>query len=175
MMIEPELEHTKTLTADTDGVTTVVIDANVAHLRLTSGKGSELRAEVTLTSREESRLAHCAKGEFRADREGETLRLTMSQPAPGQRCGERWSIVVPPRLAIRATTEVGDITAELAGSYGNIDIDSSVGNVTLEIDGRRISVAKRNPTSESIRVQGDGTALVLRTNVGDIDAVVTTS
>ncbi len=173
-MIGKELEHTKTLTAETDGVAAIVIDANVAHLHLVSGQNSQLRAVVTLSSRDEARLEHCAKGEFRAQREGETLRLAMSQPAPGQRCGERWSVVIPRGLAISATTEVGDIQASLAGDYGNIALETAVGSASLEVDGRRVSATKPNPTSESIREQGVGATVVLRSNVGDVRAVITT-
>jgi hypothetical protein len=110
---------------------------------------------------------------FGADREGDAVRLTMSQPAPGQRCGERWNVVVPRGLAIKATTEVGDINAELMG-YGDIELETAVGSASLELDGRRVSPSKRSPTSESVRVHGDGATLLLRSSVGDITAAVTT-
>ena len=168
-----EFELKKTLNVDTGGVVTIVIEANVAHLQLTTADASELRAEVTISSREESQLAQCAASELRGRRDGDTLTLAMTQPPPGQRCRQRWAVVIPRGVNLTATVEVGDIEARLAGGYGDIELDTAVGNASLSVDGRSVGASKRNPTSESIRVDGDGAALRLHSNVGDVTAAVT--
>ena len=169
-----ELELKKTLKADTGGVDTIVIEAAVAHLQLTTGDAPELRAEVTISSREENQLAQCAASELRARRDGDTLTLSMTHPPPGQRCQHRWAVVIPRGMNLTATVEVGDIEATLAGAYGQIELDTAVGNASLTVDGEAVGPSKRNPTSESIRVDGDGAAaLRLRSNVGDVTAAVT--
>jgi len=173
MMKANELELKKTLNVNTGGVVTIVIEATVAHLQLTSEDAPELRAEVTISSREESQLAQCAASELRARRDGDTLTLSMTHPPPGQRCQHRWAVVIPPGVNLTATVEVGDIEARLAGSYGDIELDTAVGNASLSVDGRSVPASKLNPTSESIHVDGGGAALRLRSNVGDVTAAVT--
>lgn len=169
---EHALEVKKTLNADTSGVVTIAIAAAVGHLQLTTANASELRAEVTISSRDESQLAQCAASELRARRDGDTLHLSMTHPPPGQRCQHRWSVAIPRGRNLAVTVEVGDIEARLAG-YGDIQLDTAVGNASLSVDGRSIPASKRNPTSESIRVEGDGASLHLRSNVGDVTAELT--
>lgn len=169
---EHELEVKKTLNANTRGVMTVVIEASVAHLQLATVDGSELHAEVTISSKDESQLAQCAASELRARRDGDLLHLTTTEPPPGQHCRHRWSVGIPRGLNLTVTVEVGDVEATLTG-YGDIELETAVGNTSLSVDGRRIPATRRNPTSESVRVNGDGAALRLRSNVGDITARVT--
>lgn len=164
---------TKLLTQDLSGVSTIVVDANVADVRVVTSSGAELRAKVVLDSRDDSRLPQCAKSELRARREGTTVRLTLSQPGR-QHCHEAWSVEIPSGIAVDATVEVGSIEAVLRGQYGDVDVHARVGKARLELNGHRLSTTRRNGPSESVKVDGDGARVTLRSSVGNVEAVVTT-
>jgi hypothetical protein len=164
---------TKFLNLDTAGVNALAIDANVAELRLVTAAVAQLRVEVTLSSRDHDRLAQCAKSELRSRRVGATLHLALSQPGR-QRCGERWSLEVPAGLAVDARTDVGSIDATLKGQYGDVNVDASVGRAALTVDGHRLLTTRRHGPSESIRVDGTGATVSLKSGVGNVTVVVTT-
>jgi hypothetical protein len=69
--------------------------------------------------------------------------------------------------------EVGDIEATLAGRYGEISVRSNVGSVDLRVDG--LQVASRRPPGPSDEARlsgGEGPAVRLRSNVGDVKASI---
>jgi hypothetical protein len=170
---QPQDDLTKTLTQDLSGVSTVVIDANVAEVHLVTGSGGDLRAKVVLDSSDEARLPQCAKSELRARRGGETLRLTLSQPGR-KHCGERWTVEVPAGTALDVKVEVGSIDANLRGGYGDVEAKASVGRAELEIDGRKVVTGNEPGPSTTVRLEGDGPRLSLRSGVGNVRAVVST-
>lgn len=164
---------TKTLTDDVTGITTIVVDASVADLRLVSGTDARLRTQVVLDSRDASRLSQCARSELRSRRDGTTLRVTLSQPGR-EHCHEAWSVEIPGGIAVEATVDVGSIDATLTGRYGNVDVHAAVGKARLELNGHRLSTTRRHGPSEYIRVEGDGARVALRSKVGNVTAVVKT-
>ena len=164
---------TKTITLDFSGISTVVVDAGVAKVRLVTGTDAVLQAKVVLDSRDASRLPDCAKSELRARRDGATLRLSLSQPGR-EHCHEAWSVELPPGIAVDATVDVGSIDASLKGQYGEVDVRASVGKASLELNGHRLLTTRRSGPSESVKVDGEGARVTLRSNIGNIDAVVTT-
>jgi hypothetical protein len=166
-------DTTKVLTQDLAGISTVVVDANVADVRLVTGAAAVLQAKVVLDSRDASRLPECAKSELHARREGATLRLTLSQSGR-KHCHEAWSVEIPAGIAIDATVAVGSIDAALKGQYGDVDVHANVGKASLALNGHRLLTKRRHGPSESVRVDGKGARVTLRSNVGNVEAVVTT-
>jgi hypothetical protein len=163
----------KTATVDVGGIEAIVIDAQVADVRLTSGATAAVKVEVVLDSRDAARLPTCARSELRTDRDGGTLRLTVSQSGQ-ERCHERWSLELPVGVAVKATVAVGSIDAKLSGAYGSLDLQAAVGRAHLDVDGRRIRTTRRQGPSESIELEGHGPRVSLRSKVGNVVAVVTT-
>jgi hypothetical protein len=164
---------TKILTEDLSGISTIVIDANVANVRLVTGHDAVLRTNVVLDSRDEARLASCAQSELRARRDGATLRLTLTQPGR-KHCHETWSVEMPAGHAVEATVDVGSIDAVLQGQYGDVDVVAKVGKARLELNGHRLTTTRRHGASEAVTVDGDGARVTLQSNVGNVSAVVTT-
>jgi hypothetical protein len=163
----------KTATVDVAGIETLAIDVQVADVRLTSRAAAVVRADVVLDSRDAARLSQCARSELRTERNGGTLRLTLSQSGR-ERCHERWSIELPPGVAVKVTVAVGSIDARLSGGYGSLDLHAAVGRAHLDVDGRRVRTSRRQGPSESIQLEGPGPELSLRSSVGNVTAVVTT-
>jgi hypothetical protein len=164
---------TKELTQNLSGISTIVVDANVGDVRLITGNGPDLRTKVVLDSRDDARLPQCAASRLVVRRDGSTLRLTMEQPGR-KHCHEAWLVEIPAGVAVDASVSVGSIDADLKGRYGDVDVRASVGKARLELNGHRLTTTSRSGPSESIKVDGDGARLTLRSNVGNVDAVVTT-
>ena len=171
-MVTAQAGLTKTLTAEVAGITELRVDARVAHVRLETASGDRLAVKVVLDSRDTERLAQCARSELRAQRDGSTLRLTLAQPGR-EHCGEKWDVEIPAGIAIHATVNVGSIEAALRDRYGDVDVDADVGNASLAWNGHRVRSTTRSGPSESIRLEGEGRPLTLRSKVGNVDAVVT--
>jgi hypothetical protein len=171
VMSSGQLDLTKTLTADPAGVTEVQVDAKVADVRLVTGTGATLTAKVVLDSRDTERLTQCARSELKAQRAGSILRFSLSQPGR-EHCHEKWDVEIPAGRAINATVAVGSIQAALRDHFGDVNVHASVGRAALELNGHRVITTMRRGASESIRLEGRGRGLTLRSKVGNVDAVV---
>jgi hypothetical protein len=55
-----------------------------------------------------------------------------------------------------------------------MEVLAKVGKARLELNGHRLTTTRRQGPSESVKVDGDGARVTLRSNVGNVDAVVTT-
>jgi hypothetical protein len=171
-MVTAQADLTKTLTTDVAGIAEVRVDTRVADVRLKTASGSRLAVTVVLDSRDTERLAQCARSELRARRDGSTLRLTLAQPGR-EHCHEKWHVEIPTGIAIDATVHVGSIEATLRDRYGDVDVRSDVGKAAVDWNGHLVRSTKRSGASESIRLEGEGRPLTLRSKVGNVDAVVT--
>jgi hypothetical protein len=75
-----------------------------------------------------------------------------------------------PEGAVVATSDVGDISVNSGtSSYGNVDLRSDVGRVSMMLDGHQMERKRAPGAGDSFRLTGPGRdAIRARTDVGDV-------
>jgi hypothetical protein len=163
---------TKSLATSSANVRRVRVEAEVGRAVISNGADDTIRVEVQLESRDSKRLPACARSTLESHLDGDELVIRLDQPGRDH-CSTRWTVQLPRGMALDASMEVGDIEATLAGRYGEISVRSNVGSVDLRVDG--LQVASRRPPGPSDEARlsgGEGPAVRLRSNVGDVKASI---
>ena len=136
-----------THTRAADGIDTVVLDSGIGDVKITARQGlDEVTIEVVLTPRRGGIFSSKRKAELdvesaslKVDFEGSHLVLGINPPADDERrFEERWTVLVPARLAVALGHGVGDI--HIQGVLSGIEIDSGVGDVNVETTGGDITI-----------------------------------
>jgi len=146
------------------------VDARVGDVRIRATSGSEISLKLELEARREGGWLLGSKGdprdvELEESSSGGTLRLSLR----GERKGlqERWTLLVPAKLAAEVKVDVGDVEAR--DIEGGARITVNVGNIELDIPRGAID-AKVNVGDIKARTGTDAYDDVrLESNVGDAD------
>jgi hypothetical protein len=162
----------KSFATSSANVRRVRVNVEVGRAVISNGTDDFIRVEIHLESRDSKRLATCAQSTIESHLNGDELVIRLDQPGR-EHCSTRWIVRLPRGMALDASIGVGDIEATLAGRYGEISVRSNVGSVDLRVDG--LQVASRRPPGPSDEARlsgGEGPAVRLRSNVGDVKASI---
>jgi hypothetical protein len=163
---------TKSLATSAANVRRVRVEVEVGRAVISNGADDIIRIDIHLESSDSKRLTTCAQSTLESRLNGDELVIRLDQP--GRRhCSTRWMVQLPRGMALDASIDVGDIDATLAGRYGDISVRSNVGGVDLRVDGLQVGSRRPPGPSDEARLSGgQGPAVRLRSNVGDVKASI---
>lgn len=122
------------------GLDRVEIEAGVGDVRVEVGEDDSIHVEVTLEPRRGGLFSSIRTAErevqeatLEAETAGRALQLRVGTNADERRFEERWTVVMPARLALQLELGVGDV--ELRGVVGGITLEAGVGDVVVDAEG----------------------------------------
>lgn len=144
----PSAAAARTLTgsfpaADLEGI---AIEAGVGDVTLTAGDGETVSVEVELKPRRGGLFSSMRAAEREVERaelgaqvDGRELALKVDTGSSGdRRFEERWTVVLPARLAAALEVGVGDVVVQ--GLAGGVDLELGVGEAELRVVDGDVSV-----------------------------------
>lgn len=122
------------------GVERLSIHSGVGDVSVQTGDDATISVEVTLEPRRGGLFSTLRQAErevqeatLESETDGSELRLRVESTSEERRFEERWTVVVPARLALALELGVGDV--EVRGLAGGVRIEAGVGDITLEVPG----------------------------------------
>ena len=162
------------------GVTLVTIDGGVGDVTVRPLPGDSIRIAVTLRSSDEERLTGTCipRSRLETARTDGTLSARVVQESRDQ-CGQRWTVELPPHLAVNVRVNVGTIDVQgLAGgatlevtNVGDIRAEVERGSVHAESAKGDVSVATRDSAYASVELRASVGKVKLWVNGMAVDAV----
>ena len=173
---------------DAAGLATLELDAGVGEVDLSAIDVDSVRVEVVLRSSDAARLERECRpnSSLVVDRRDDVLVVRVDQRT-GDKCGTRWRVGVPARLATRVTSDVGKVTIDgVAGAidvnvgngdaevrsrapgHGAVLVRTNVGRVRVRIAGYDATPPKPPGSGHTVRLDGPGgPAVTIRVGVGN--------
>jgi len=122
------------------GLDRVEIEAGVGDVRVEVGEEDTVAVEVTLEPRRGGLFSSIRTAErevqeatLEAETAGRVLRLEVGTDSDQRRFEERWTVVMPARMALQLELGVGDVG--IRGLAGGVTLEAGVGDVVVETSG----------------------------------------
>ncbi len=141
LAVEAAGSKTLTQTVPAGNIETVQLESGIGDVTIMARDGAEeVTIEVVLTPRRGGIFSSKRQAEREVDaasldaavrRDRLTLRIGSPESDDDRRFEERWTIELPPQLALKLEHGVGDIVID--GMRAGIELDSGVGDVTVEV------------------------------------------
>jgi hypothetical protein len=161
-----------TVKANAAGLTTISVSGDVGSVEITGSSGDSVRANVSLSSRDEQRITRTCLPNSRVDSTivNGVLNLRVRQNTRN-RCGVRWKIEAPARFGVVVRFDHGDIN--LKGIAGGADVVlSGTGNIRGSIDGGDVNTSVDVGDIDMTSAQREYGIVDVRSDVGGIDVMV---
>ena len=154
------------------GLTTISVSGDVGSVEITGSSGDSVRANVSLSSRDEQRITRTCLPNSRVDSTiaNGVLNLRVRQSSRN-RCGVRWKIEAPARLGVIVRFDHGDIN--LKGMAGGADVVlSGTGKIRGSIEGGDVNTSVDVGDIDITSAQREYGIVDVRSDVGGIDVTV---
>jgi hypothetical protein len=161
------------------GVTLVTIDGGVGDVTVRPLPGDSIRIAVSLHSSDEKRLEETCipRSRLETSRTDGTLAARVVQQTRNQ-CGQRWTVELPPQLAVNVRVGVGTIDVRGLAGGATLEVEN-VGDIRAEVEGGSVhavsakgdvSVATRDSAYASVELRASVGEVKLSMNGMEVDA-----
>ena len=172
---QAEFTRSEELTGSVAGITMLDIRTDVGKIHLNAADVAEIRvhAEIKVKAATEERAQELAEGvRIVLEPSGATLAIKAVKPTGFGRNGVDFTITAPAGLALKCTTNIGDIRT--AGFTGHIEAFANIGDIRAEYapDAPVAIHLDASTNVGSIELAGPkdiSAKLAVETNVGSID------
>lgn len=176
-----EAAHTLTATVAANDLHKVSLTANVGELRIEPSTDDAVHIAVQIKPREhgywfvkwtaEDAAADMAKARLNKAIHGGTLDVSLTIPNEGddddKRFKEKWTIRMPPALALKADVKVGEVRID--GIAGGVDAETGVGEMRIRVPRGSVRAHVRVGELDVATAASDYKTLTLDSSIGDVE------